>query len=96
MTGLINLNLISKFMKIKIDTLTVTRELFRNWANDCLSWREEEWPFTTGMLNKDSHKSFNRSENSSVDHDGSLEAWFDMLLKPSEIFTIISISFESL
>jgi hypothetical protein len=83
-------------MKIKINTLAIRHKLFRDWANNSLSWREEEWPFTTSVFNKDSHESFNRSENSSVDHDWSLVTWFHMLLKPSEIFTIKCISFESL
>lgn len=96
MTTLINLNLPSLFMKIKINTFTIRHKLFGNWANNCLSWREEEWPFTTGVLDQNSHKSFNGSENSSVHHDWSFVAWLDMLLEPSEIFTSKVVSFESL
>lgn len=92
----VNFNLPTVSVKIKINTIAVTRELFRNRANDSLPWREEEWPFTSGVLNKNSHKSLNRSENSSVDHDWSFVTWLARLLEPSEIFSGEVVGFESL
>jgi hypothetical protein len=96
MTAGVNFNLPTVSVEIKIHTIAVTSKLFGNWANDCLPWGEEEWPLTSGVLNKNSHESLNRSKNSSVDHDWSFVTWLARLLEPSEIFSGEVVGFEKL
>lgn len=57
----VQFNLITLRVKIKIYTLAIVKVFLRNWANDTLSWREEEWPLSPKMLNKNSHESLHGS-----------------------------------
>jgi len=57
LVGGINCNLPAFLMKIKVNAVDVWHVLFRDREYDGLPWRQEEWPLSTKMLNKNSHKS---------------------------------------
>ena len=92
----IEFTMVTFWVKILIDLLTVRLELGSNWANKNLSWWEEEWPFSSKMLNQNSHESLNWSQDSSVDHDWSCKALLDGLLLPGIGMIVIFISWEDL
>jgi hypothetical protein len=42
------------------------------WNKLDLTWRKPEWPLATEMFDKDGHETFDGTEDSTVDHYGTL------------------------
>jgi len=74
--------------------LGVVHNLLRNREDDNLSGGHPNGPLSTDMLCEDREESLNRSENSSMDDNGSSVTGLEVLLLPSEHFGIILISRE--
>lgn len=92
MAGQVDLDVVAKSVEIEVHLLAVVEELLREWYDDGLSWRDKEWPFTSGVLDQDGHETLNRSEDGSMDHDWSGETWLDGLLLPLPVIGLVLIS----
>ena len=76
-------------MEVEIDTVTVVGSLLRDWKHNDLSWGDPEWPLAAEMLDEDGEESLDGAENSSMDHDRSLEAWLEWLLLPGVLLWVM-------
>lgn len=92
----VNINFITKLMEVLIYGLSVLVRLFRDRYNNALSRTHPEGPFTSKMLDEDSHEAFYRTENSSMHNDRSLETRLKMAFLPSKVFFIVFVSLKQL
>lgn len=83
-------------MKSFVNFGAIRVEFLRQRTNNNLSWRDEERPFSSEMLDHDCHESFDGTKDGSVDDDGSRISVFNFMLFPFVIFRIPFVLFETL